>query len=270
MESFERGALTFPVRDEGPRGGPVVVLLHGFPQDGSAWDSVAPLLHAAGVRTLAPDQRGYAATATPRGRRSYALDELALDVRALVSAAGVDRVHVVGHDWGGAVAWHLAARHTDVIASATVLSTPHPAALVWSLTRSGQALSSGYIGLFQLPVLPERLLAPRLERLYRRTGMPADRARTYAARFPDAASLTGPLGWYRSIPLHRTRTGRSRVPTTYVWGTSDAALGGVAARRTAHYVASDYRFVEAAAGHWLPETHPHLVAGEILRRLEES
>lgn len=263
-----RGDLAFPVRDGGPPTGTAVVLLHGFPQDGSAFDLVTPALHEAGLRTLVPDQRGYATSATPRGRRGYALSELALDVVALLDAAGVDRAHVVGHDWGGAVAWHLAARHTDRVASATVLSTPHPAALIWSLTRSRQALSSGYMGLFQLPLLPERLLAPRMGTFYRRTGLPAEHAQRYAVRFAEPASLTGPLGWYRSMPLHRTRTGRSRVPTTYVWGTRDVALGGVAARRTAHYVAADYRFVEVAAGHWLPETHPHLVAAEALRRVD--
>lgn len=143
MDSFTRAGLTFPVRDAGPADGPAVVLLHGFPQDGSAWDQVTSPLAGAGLRTLVPDQRGYPASATPRGRRAYGLDDLARDVLALLDAADVRRAHVVGHDWGGAVAWHLAARHTDRVTTATVLSTPHPAALLWSLPRSRQALNSG-------------------------------------------------------------------------------------------------------------------------------
>lgn len=268
MDSFSRGELTFPVRDAGGCDRPAVVLLHGFPQDGSAWDQVTPTLVAAGLRTLVPDQRGYAVTATPRGRRSYGLDDLALDVVALLDAAGIQRAHIVGHDWGGAVLWHLASRHANRVRTATVLSTPHPGALVWSLTRSRQALSSSYMAFFQLPQLPERLLAPRLRRFYRRTGLPAEHAERYAVRFAQPRSLTGPLGWYRSVPLHRTTTGRSRVPTTLVWGTGDVALGGVAARRTGHHVRSEYRFVEVDAGHWLPETHPHLVASEVLRHVD--
>lgn len=269
MDSFTRDGLVFPVLDAGPRGSDkAVVLLHGFPQDSSAWGQVTPRLHTAGLRTLAPDQRGYAATATPRSRRGYAVRELSLDVLALLDVAGIERAHIVGHDWGGAVAWHLAARHTARVSTVTVLSTPHPAALTWSLTRSRQALMSGYMGAFQLPVLPERYLAPRLYGFYRSSGMPQERALRYAARFADPSSLTGPLGWYRALSLTRTRFGRSRVPTTYVWGTDDMALGGVAARRTAHYVAADYRFVELPAGHWLPETHPELVAEEILRRAQ--
>lgn len=267
MDSYRRGDLVFPVLDTGPPEGEPVLLLHGFPQDSTSWSGVGPLLNARGLRTLAPDQRGYADTAAPRSRRAYSMRELGLDAIALLDAAGLDRAHVVGHDWGGAVAWYLAARHTARICTATVLSTPHPAAMTWSLLRSRQALMSGYMAAFQLPVLPERYLAPRMRAFYRSTGMPREAAERYAARFADPASLRGPLGWYRALPLTRTRIGLSRVPTTYVWGSDDVALGRVAAERSAHYVAENYRFVELRAGHWLPETHPAQVADEILRRV---
>lgn len=270
MDSYPRGALTFPVVDAGPRDGAAVVLLHGFPQYSWSWGPISRRLADAGLRTLAPDQRGYADTARPRSRRAYRLSELSLDIVALLDAAGLERAHVVGHDWGGAVAWHLAARHTDRIASATVLSTPHPAAMTWSLLRSRQALMSGYMAAFQLPVLPERYLSARMHGFYRSTGMPREAAERYAERFADPGSLTGPLGWYRALPLTRTRVGRSRVPTTYLWGNQDVALGRVAAERTAHYVSADYRFVELPAGHWLLETCADEVAGEIIDRVKGS
>lgn len=270
MDSYARGALTFPVLDAGPRDGAAVVLLHGFPQDSWSWGPISRRLADAGLRSLAPDQRGYADTARPRSRRAYRLGELSLDVVALLDAAGLEHAHVVGHDWGGAVAWQLAARHTDRIASATVLSTPHPAAMTWSLLRSRQALMSGYMAAFQLPVLPERYLAARLHRFYRSTGMPQEAAERYAQRFADPGSLTGPLGWYRALPLTRTRVGRSRVATTYLWGNQDVALGRVAAERTAHYVSGDYRFVELPAGHWLLETCADKVADEIIARVQGS
>lgn len=268
MDSFCRGSLRFPVLDSGPAGGEAVVLLHGFPQDNTAWGEVAPLLQAAGLRTLAPNQRGYAPGATPRRRRDYGLDALALDIIALLDAAEIEKAHIVGHDWGGAVAWHLAARHADRVTSATILSTPHPAALGWSMLRSNQALMSYYMGLFQLPMLPERVLAPRLYRFYRGSGMPQSPAKRYAQRFATQGSLTGPLQWYRAVPVKRAKTGRSRVPTTYVWGRDDIALGRTAAERTSHYTASTYRYLEVEGGHWLPETHPALVAEEIIRRAE--
>lgn len=266
MDAFRRGTFQFPVADGGPGGGETAVLLHGFPQDNSAWDTISPLLHEAGLRTLAPDQRGYAHTATPKRRRDYGLDELALDVIALLDEAGLTKVHIVGHDWGGAVAWHLASRHADRVSTVTVISTPHPAALSWSMLRSNQALMSYYMALFQLPLLPERLLAPRLYRFYRGSGLPKEHAKRYAKRFSAPGSLTGPLQWYRAIPLSRVKTGRSLVPTTYVWGRDDAALGRVGAQRTSHYVNATYRYLEVEGGHWLPETHPRLVADEVIRR----
>ncbi len=268
---FSHAGLTFPVTDQGPLGGVCVILLHGFPQDRSTWTGVTPLLNERGLRTVAFDQRGYAKTNTAPRRRDYSLDELAQDALAAMDAAvGPEgTAHVVGHDWGGALAWHLAGTSPRV-RSATVLSTPHPAALMWSLPCSRQGLSSYYMGLFQLPRLPERLLAPRLAQFYRSSGMPPAAADRYAERFSNPADLTGPLNWYRSMPLHRTRTPRSRVPTTYVWGNKDFALGAVAAHRSAAYVRSDYRFIEIEAGHWLPETHPALVAEEILHRVDDE
>src|SRR6478609_967008 len=111
MWQYHRDGLTFDVLDSGPRDGEPVLLLHGFPQDHTAWDAVAPLLHAAGLRTLAPDQRGYSPGARPQGRAAYDMGELVADAVALLDAADVTRAHVVGHDWGGSVAWALAERH---------------------------------------------------------------------------------------------------------------------------------------------------------------
>ncbi|MGC1208406.1 MAG: alpha/beta fold hydrolase [Ornithinimicrobium sp.] len=266
LAQFSHDGLTFDVRDEGPQDGPAVVLLHGFPQDSQTWNDVEPLVHTAGLRTLALDQRGYGSDNAPRSARSYGLDAIAGDVLAMLDAAGIDRAHVVGHDWGGAVAWHLAGTSPRVM-SMTVLSTPHPAALTWSFTHSRQGLSSYYMALFQVPRLPERLLAPRLHAVYLKSGLPPQHAARYADRFADPATLTGPMNWYRAVPRSRTETPRSWVPTTYIWGNGDFALGRAAAQRTAQYARSEYRFIEVDAGHWLPETHPALVAEEIIRRV---
>src|SRR5690349_3314548 len=105
MEQFRRGALVFDVIDEGPADGPVVILLHGFPNQNIMWRRITPRLTAAGYRCLAPRQRGYSPGARPTGRRHYRVDELAGDIRTLIDVSGAERVHLVGHDWGGAVAW---------------------------------------------------------------------------------------------------------------------------------------------------------------------
>lgn len=271
MESYTHTGLTFDVRDEGPPGAPAVVLLHGFPKDSSSWDAVVPPLHAAGLRTLAPDLRGYSPRASPGSRRDYTIDKLVGDVIALLDSAGLQRAHLVGHDWGGGVAWAAAAAHPDRIATLTALSTPHPSAMIWALRHSRQALKSWHMLAFQVPGVPEFSLSRGLDVGLRRLGLPADKAVHYAARFATARSLRGPVNYYRAIPLApRPAPGdrqRVTVPTTYVWGARDPFLGREAAERTARYVRGPYRFVEVDAGHWLPERHPDVVAAAILDRV---
>ncbi len=262
---MRRGRLTFDVRDEGS--GPAVLLLHGFPQDATSWRHVVPRLHAAGLRTLTMDQRGYSPGARPAPRGAYRLEFLVADVLAVLDAAGVDRAHVVGHDWGGAVAWVAGSRHPDRVASLTVVSTPHPAALTAALPRSDQALRSAYMAAFQLPGLPERVLRRRLERLLVSAGLPPEQARHYQVRMREPGAARGALNWYRGVPLSREGAGRVRVPTTYVWGEQDPYLGRRAAELTGDYVDAEYEFLPLPGGHWLPELSPDAVAGAVLRRV---
>lgn len=267
MDTFRHQGLTFDVRDGGPAEGEVVLLLHGFPQDATSWRHVEPLLHAAGLRTLAPDQRGYSPRAAPRATAAYRLPALVGDAVALADAAGARRVHVVGHDWGGAVAWALATAHPERVASLTVLSTPHPAALARALRGPDQLRRSWYIAAFQAPALPERILARRLGSLLQRGQVPG--AEHYARRFSTPQSLRGPVNWYRANPdlVTTTRSAPVSVPTTYVWGTRDAALGPRAAELTAGQAAGEYRFVALDADHWLPEREADAVARAILDRV---
>ncbi len=273
----DRQGLRLDVRDTGPRDGEVVVLLHGFPQDSRCWDAVVPSLHQAGLRTLAPDQRGYSADASPTDVSAYRVEALAGDVLRLLDRAGTERAHVAGHDWGGVLAWHLAAHHADRVASLTVLSTPHPRAFAWSLLRSDQGLRSWYAAAVQVPVLPERILSATLAPALRLSGLPLQTADAYAGRLATASALQGPLNWYRAAARHSWRAAWTTidsdivtVPTTYVWGRRDPALGRAAAYRSKEYVHGEYRFVELDAGHWLPELEPAAVARELIRRVAGS
>lgn len=267
LRSFTRAGLTFDVSDAGPLDAPTVVLLHGFPANRHGFDAVAAILNRAGLRTLAPDQRGYSDGARPRRRRDYRALELQRDVLAMLDAAGVERVHLVGHDWGGAVAWMLGSAAPDRLTGLTVLSTPHPAALVRSMVSSDQALRSFYMLAFQLPRLPELFLRRRLPGLLIRMGLNETSARAYGAFMTGRGRLTAALHWYRAIGLPDRRTPRPRtltVPTTYVWGSGDQALGRRAAELTGSAVSGPYRFVELDENHWLPENAPATVAREIL------
>ncbi len=271
MQQFARAGLVFPVIDSGPATGTPVILLHGFPQTASSYHLIAPRLHGAGLRTVVPTQRGYAASARPPTRRAYRIEELADDVLALIETMGVERVHLVGHDWGGAVAWAVAGRWPDRVRSLTVLSTPHPAALRESLVRSSQALKSWYMLFFQLPVVPERLMSRTLAARLAGGGLSVDAAQEYAQAMAEGDTMTGALNWYRALPFSLgTKTGSIGVPTTYVWGRSDFALGRVAAERTAAHVRADYRFLALDTGHWLPECRPMEVADAIIDRVGRS
>lgn len=265
---YSRDGLVFDVRDEGPLDGPPIVLLHGFPANSSSWDEVAPLLHEAGFRTLAPDQRGYSPGARPSGRTAYRPRELVRDVLALLDAAGAEKASVVGHDWGGIVAWWLGMVAPSRVEQLTVLSTPHPQAFRRAMLSSDQALRSTYAAFFQLPYLPERLMVPRLERLLKSSGVPDRYVNRYAAAMRQPGVLTAALNWYRAAWLpgggRQNGDGQVRVPTRYIWGNRDVALCRRAAELSRRYVQASYKFVEVDKLHWLPERNPELVAEQIL------
>ncbi|MDO4919088.1 alpha/beta fold hydrolase [Kocuria sp.] len=274
LTEFTRQGLRFDVLDQGPEDGPVVLLLHGFPQDAHCWDDVAAALNARGLRTLAPDQRGYSRDARPQKVADYRREELCADALALADAAGAQRFHLVGHDWGGVLAWDIALRAPERVESLTVLSTPHPSALGHAMRTAGQLRKSWYIGAFQIPGLPERLLAGRIGSLLRRAGLGEQACSRYDRRFATAADLSGPVNWYRAMlrrdGVSATASGQGiiTVPTTFVWGNRDLALGRAAAEETEVYVHAPYRFVELDADHWLPELEVAAVAEAILERVD--
>src|SRR4051794_36041340 len=260
------GDMTFDGLQWGSVDGELVLLLHGFPQSAEAWTEVGGRIGAKGFHVVAPNQRGYSEGARPSHASAYQLDELVADALAMIDELGADRAHVVGHDWGGVVAWALAAMHPERVRTLTVLSTPHPRALARSLSRSLQPLRSAYVGLFSVPFLPERLLTVGsgglLRRLLVRSGLPEAYAAVYANALGTPSALGAALSWYRASTWRGGRlstVGAVTVPTTYVWGTADVALGAAAAKATEAEVTGPYRFVVLdGAGHWLPEAHPEI------------
>ena len=270
MDTFRSGDLVFDLTDAGPPDGEVIVLLHGFPQSRHCWAGVIPRLAGAGYRVLAPDQRGYSAGARPTGRRAYRMDRLVGDVVALADAVEAPRVHVVGHDWGGAVAWAMASSHHQRLHSLTSLATPHPRALLRSMVTSGQALRSWYMVVFQLPVLPELAFGPAAaltRRSLRASGLSSGRVDEYLAGLRPPGAATGALNWYRGIPFSRVGSGGGpvSVPSLYVYGTGDVALGRAAADLTGRHVGAPYRYeVLDGVSHWIPEEVPDTVAGLVI------
>lgn len=260
MEQYRRGDLVFDVKDVGPPDGPVVVLLHGFPQHNDSWDAVIARLSAQGFRCLAPNQRGYSPGARPPRRRDYKTTELIADIGALIDASGADKVHVVGHDWGAAVAWGVASEYPDRLATVSPVSVPHPAAFLKSMPTSKQGLASWYMYVFQLPWLPEFLLTRNggamSTKSLERIGQTREAAERDTRAMLEPGAMTAGLNWYRAMPLTdlRRASGKITVPTMYVWSDNDAALLPKAAYETERYVAADYRFeVMPGVSHWIPE-----------------
>lgn len=273
ITQYEHDRLTFDVRDEGPLDGVPVVLLHGFPERSSTWRSVAPILHEAGMRTYAPDQRGYSPGARPGRRRDYRMDNLTGDVLALVDEIGTT-VHLVGHDWGAVVGWMVAARRPDLLRSWTAISVPHPMAYLKAGVTSSQGLKSWYIGLFQVPRLAELTARRRngfFERSLRHAGMTADEVERFRAEIVEDGALPHALGWYRAIALGDPRQSRRRVavPTTFVWSNGDVAVARKGAEETGRWVDAAYELVVLeGVSHWIPTHAPDECAAAILARVQ--
>lgn len=258
------------------RGAPVV-LLHGFPDFWHVWRGQLPALAAAGFRAIAPDLRGYNLSERPGRVEDYRLDLLADDVAALVRGLGVARTHVVGHDWGGVVAWHLAVRHPEVIDRLVVCNAPHPARFRELLRTPAQAARSWYAGFFQLPWLPERLLGARdlavLRRLWERGTLArgANAASDVAANvsaFRARSARWAAVSYYRALARHRATVPPERrvIPhrTLLIWGARDVALRRENAEGLERWV-PDLRVLDLPeAGHWAMLDAPATVSAALV------
>jgi pimeloyl-ACP methyl ester carboxylesterase len=281
VRTATRDGLTFDVHEMGPPDGDPVLLLHGFPQRGDSWHAVATRLAERGYRTLAPDQRGYSPRARPRGRAAYRGRELVADALAVVDelAGPTARVHLVGHDWGAAVAWGLAARHGERLRSLTAVSVPPPAAYLRSLLTTRQGLASWYVYAFQLPGLPERVLgadgrpfSARLVAMLRRTGQSRAAAERDAAGLADPAALTAALNWYRAMFTEKPGGAAPpvTVPTLFVWSDRDSALTRQSVELVHEHVAGPFRYAELrGVSHWIPDEAPDQLTELLLEHLSE-
>lgn len=266
------GGLTFDVRTLGPADGEPVMLLHGFPQTSLSWSVVAHRLADHGLRVIAPDQRGYSPRARPSHVADYRTDVLADDVIALADAVGVESFHLVGHDWGASVAWVIAGRNPERVRTLTAASVPHLGAYNAALRDDAdQQAKASYIQLFRTEGKAEQILlddsARRLTAIYGQS-VPVGLVVRYVSHLAEPGALTAALNWYRAMGPELADTPRTTVPTTYVWGRLDQAIGQHAAYACGDFVDADYRFVELPdAGHWLPETAGEALAEAIIARV---
>ncbi|GHP17441.1 alpha/beta fold hydrolase [Rhodococcus fascians] len=266
---YTHDGLEFDVLDQGPLDGPIVLLLHGFPERAASWSAVMNDLNEAGFRTIAPDQRGYSPGARPKRRRDYRVGALVDDIVALIDTIG-SPVHLVGHDWGAMIAWVTAGRRPDLVSSLTAFSVPHPGSFMTALLTSRQILHSWYFAFFQLPVLPEKWMTrpgQRAEKWYERSGMNADDLERTRTDIVDYGALPYAVTWYRGLPFSNPGIGRLRitVPTSMVWSDGDTFIGRSAIERAQQYVDARYTLtVLAGVTHWIPTQAPTEAAQAII------
>ena len=255
------GDLVFDARAEGPADGELVILLHGFPQTSFSWRNQLDALAAAGYHAVAPDQRGYSPGARPADVGEYRVERLVGDVLGIADDLDVERFHLVGHDWGGAVAWQVAGRHPERLRTLTSLSTPHPAAFRQSIQDGEQRDKSSYMLFFRSPEAEPFFLdndAAGLRALYTASALADEAVEEYVRVLTQPGAMTGALNWYRAADLGLVEgLGPITMPTMYVWSTYDPALGREAAEATAAHVEGPYRFeILEGVSHWIAEEAP--------------
>ncbi|MGQ0552695.1 MAG: alpha/beta fold hydrolase [Planctomycetota bacterium] len=279
---------------DAPNTAPLVLLLHGFPEGRACFRRQIPALAAEGYRVLAPDQRGYGESDKPRGSRAYRLPLLVNDALGLLDAAGAERAHIIGHDWGGAVAWWLARTRPERVASLSILNCPHPLVLRRAvLTSPRQMLRSWYMAFFQLPWLPEAVAAARDHALLVWGLRSSSRPGTFSEADLEAyrrdwrrpGALRAMIHWYRALrwPLvtKPPSTDASSAiaprkaidilpPTLILWGRRDRALGAeLAPLSLARCAAGRLVFLDEAS-HWLQHEEPERVNALLLAHLAGS
>jgi pimeloyl-ACP methyl ester carboxylesterase len=272
-----RPGLTFDALTSGETDAPLVLLLHGFAESMNCWRAQMTALAGKGYRAIAPSQRGYSPGARPDVSVSanYHIDHMMNDAMAIVDACGNGeaRFHLVGHDWGGSIAWALADRAPQRLASLTVLSRPHPNAFNRALQMpdGDQAHRSRHHKAFLEPDAADVVLADNAKWLRERlaaNGVPAKAIEQHLAVLGNKPTMEAALAWYRARGAIRSPIGPIRVPTLYIWGDADDTVGRAAAEGTEDFVAAPYRFeVLPGVGHFAADQAPERVSELLLQQI---
>jgi pimeloyl-ACP methyl ester carboxylesterase len=269
--------LTFDALTAGEPGAPLVLLLHGFAESMHCWRAQVEALGDAGYRAVAPSQRGYSTGARPDTREAslYRIERLMDDAIAIVSACGYGntRFHLAGHDWGGSIAWALADRYAERLASLTILSRPHPNAFNRALQMldGDQKNRSRHHTAFLEPDAADVVLADDAKWLRERwaaNGVPAPAMEKHLAVLGNKEAMLAALAWYRARGAIRGPLGPTRVPTLYIWGDADDTVGRFAAEGTVDFIAAPYRFeVLPGVGHFAADQSPERVNELLLQQI---
>lgn len=276
---IEVNGLNFHVKVAGSEGGELVVLLHGFPEFWYGWKNQIDVLADKGYRVVVPDQRGYNKSGKPEGVSEYHIDKLGRDVVDIIHHFNQDSAIIIGHDWGGAVGWHLASTKPEAVKKFIAINIPHPAVMPEVMKRHPkQIFKSLYILFFQIPKLPEKFLSignyKYMERALKQssnknTFSEAD-LKEYQNAWSREGALTGMLNWYRTAPVSLNSLERKvKVPVQIIWGVGDQFLSKELAEASFKLLESgNIAWIENAT-HWVNHEQPEMVNRHIIRFLEE-
>lgn len=260
QRTVHSGEFEFDCRISGDEANEPVILLHGFPETSIMWDKLMDHLASCGFYCIAPDMRGYSKGACPKGASNYTVDKLSADIINISEALKLNSFHLIAHDWGAAVGWHVVYTNPKKIRSWTSLSIPHSKAFAKAYrTDPIQKKKSRYIGYFLLPWIPEFMIRRNDFKVFRKLwkNSTPEEINHYLSVFRRKESLTGALNYYRAnIGKNKVQpVGLIETPTLFIWGKKDLAVGEVAAKGAEPYMKGDYTFIELDAGHWLIQTH---------------
>lgn len=255
--------------------GPLVLLLHGFPETSIIWEPLLSKLADLGYRAAAPNQRGYSDGARPEGIAPYSVGVIAEDVIGFAEALGCDgKFYLVGHDWGGSVGWAVVNNYPDRIQAYVGMSTPYTPAFMYAMMNDeDQKAKSFYIRDFQTPEIPEQNMAKDDYAWLRNywEGFSQEVIDDYLTVFSQPAARTATVNWYRAMFAVKNDFEYKPVelPVTYIWGNQDIALGRLGAEMTAQFMKGYYNFVEVDGGHWLMEFNEPEVSALIIEHIQK-
>ncbi|WP_342647888.1 alpha/beta hydrolase [Mucilaginibacter sp. CSA2-8R] len=279
-ERFDQvNGINLHINYEGDAQAKIIIFLHGFPEFGYAWHQQITFFASQGYYALAPDQRGYNLSDKPKGVKAYRLDALVTDVAEWIKQLTPHKVILVAHDWGGGVAWALAAQHPELLQKLVILNMPHLAVMKKHLrTNIKQIFKSWYAAFFQIPLLPEllcrlwnfRFLTQALVRSANPDTFTAQELENYRKAWRQPYALTAMLNWYRAF---RYDIGKKHpevsVPTLIIWGKKDSALSAEMAEDSLATCKQGKLFMIEDATHWLHHEKPDEINQMILRFIRE-
>ena len=274
-EKINIGKFTFDCRISGQHEDELVLFLHGFPETSHMWSGLIQEIAPMGFYCVAPNMRGYSQGARPKGKKHYTIDKLSQDILALATALGKEKFHLIGHDWGAAIGWYFVHEYPQHVLSWSALSVPHISAFAQAITSDkDQIKKSQYIKNFQVPYLPELRIRKNDFELFRKLWKNSDEneVNDYLSVLKDKYALTAALNYYRAnYQLFKTHTiGNITLPTLFIWGEHDPAIGAYGVELGHQYVKGDYKFVKLDAGHWLIQTNYDQVKTEIVQHLVKN